>query len=73
MLEVEVPLHSSPFVNLQEDLAGKKVTIEFRGEKKQSVSGTFVKLAPHGLRAVGGARKGKSRVAATIACALART
>jgi hypothetical protein len=46
MREVDVPLHSSPFVNLQEDLAGKKVTIEFRSEKKLPVTGTILKLTP---------------------------
>src|SRR5262245_20410722 len=46
MREIEVSLHASPFVNLQADLAGKKVTIEFRSEKKAPVSGTIVKLAP---------------------------
>ena len=45
MREVEAPLHTSAMVNLQEDLAGKKVTIHFRNEKLPPVTGTLVKLA----------------------------
>jgi hypothetical protein len=45
MRDVEMPLHASPLVNLQEELGGKKVTIHFRNDKLAPVSGTLLKLA----------------------------
>lgn len=44
MREVEVPARQSATVNFQEELAGKKVTIHFRGEKVPPLSGTIVEL-----------------------------
>jgi hypothetical protein len=46
MREVEVPATEAPSGNLQEDLAGKKVTILFRSEKLAPVIGTMMKLKP---------------------------
>ncbi len=42
--EVEVPLGEVAPGNLQDDLAGKKVTIHFKGEKLPPVSGTMLKI-----------------------------
>jgi hypothetical protein len=42
--EVEVPVGDGVPGNLQEDLAGKKVTIHFKGEKAPPTSGTVLKL-----------------------------
>jgi len=42
--EVEVPVAEVPPGNLQDDLAGKKVTIHFRGEKLPPVIGTVAKF-----------------------------
>ncbi len=44
--EVEVPLGEVAPGNLQDDLAGKKVTIHFKGEKLPPVSGTILKIKP---------------------------
>src|SRR3954452_16747332 len=46
MRDVEQPMHSSPFISLQEDLGGRKVTVHFTGDKRPPVSGTLLKLAP---------------------------
>ena len=45
MRDVETPLHTSPLVDLQEELGGRKVTIRFRNEKLTPVTGTLVKMA----------------------------
>ena len=44
--DVAAPLDTSPVVDLQHDLAGKKVTLHFKGDKRDAVTGTVVKLAP---------------------------
>ena len=44
--EVEVPLGEVAPGNLQDDLAGKKVTIHFKGEKLPPVLGTVLKIKP---------------------------
>jgi hypothetical protein len=44
MREVEVPVNELAPGNLQEDLAGKKVTIHFKGDKATPTSGTVAKL-----------------------------
>jgi hypothetical protein len=44
--EVEVPATEAPSGNLQEDLAGKLVTIRFKSDKLPPVSGTMLKLKP---------------------------
>ena len=41
MREVEVPVNELAPGNLQEDLAGKKVTIHFKGDKATPTSGTW--------------------------------
>jgi hypothetical protein len=46
MRDVEVPLSESPPGNLQDDLAGKKVTVHFKGDKRTPVSGMVVKFKP---------------------------
>ena len=46
MREVEVSAEQAVPGNLQEDLAGKKVTIHFKGEKLPPTSGTVMKLKP---------------------------
>lgn len=48
MREVEVPARQSATVNFQEELAGKKVTIHFRGEKVPPLTGTIVELPRSG-------------------------
>jgi hypothetical protein len=45
MRDVEMPLHTSPFVNLQQELGGKKVTIHFKNDKLAPASGTLLKMA----------------------------
>jgi hypothetical protein len=45
MRDVEVPLHAEGGMRLQQDLAGKTVTLTFRNEKLGQVTGTLVKLA----------------------------
>jgi hypothetical protein len=45
MRDVEMPLHSSAMVNLQEELGGKKVTIYFKNDKLPPMSGTLLKMA----------------------------
>jgi hypothetical protein len=44
MREVEVPAAETAPGNLQEDLAGKRVTIHLKGDKVAPVSGTMLKL-----------------------------
>lgn len=44
--EVEVPANEAAPGNLQEDLAGKKVTLYFKGEKREPVVGTMMKFKP---------------------------
>jgi hypothetical protein len=44
--EVEVPANETTPGNLQEDLAGKKVTLSFKGEKRAPVVGTMMALKP---------------------------
>jgi hypothetical protein len=44
MREVEVPVNELAPGNLQEDLAGKKVTIHFKGDKATPINGTVAKL-----------------------------
>lgn len=46
MRDVEVPADEAAPGNLQDDLAGKKVTVHFRGDKRAPVVGTVVKLKP---------------------------
>jgi hypothetical protein len=46
MREVEVPAEKAAPGNLQEDLAGKKVTIHFKGGKLPPANGTVMKLNP---------------------------
>jgi len=46
MRDVEVPTTDVPPGNLQEDLAGKKVTIHFRGDKRAPAVGTMMKFKP---------------------------
>ncbi|MDB5306592.1 MAG: hypothetical protein JWO38_794 [Gemmataceae bacterium] len=46
MREVEVPAAEAPPGNLQDDLAGKKVTVHFKGDRKAPVVGTVMKLKP---------------------------
>lgn len=46
MREVEVPALDVPPGNLQEDLAGKKVVIHFKGDKVPPTSGVILKLKP---------------------------
>jgi hypothetical protein len=44
MRDVEVPVSEATPGNLQEDLAGKKVTLHFRGANRPPVSGTMLKM-----------------------------
>lgn len=46
MRDVELPAAETPPGNPQEDFAGRKVTIHFRGEKLPPVVGTMAKLKP---------------------------
>lgn len=46
MREVEVPAAEAVPGNLQEDLAGKKVTVHFKGDRRPPVSGTVMRLKP---------------------------
>lgn len=46
MREVEVSAADTPPGNLQEDLAGKKVTLHFKGGNRPPVVGTMMKLKP---------------------------
>ncbi len=46
MRDVEVPATEVAPGNLQDDLAGKKVTIHFRGDKRAPVVGTMLKFKP---------------------------
>jgi hypothetical protein len=44
--DVEVPASDVPPGGLQDDLAGKKVTVQFRGDRRPPVSGTMMKFKP---------------------------
>lgn len=44
MRDVEVPAAEVPPGNLQDDLAGKKVTVYFKGDKRGPAAGTMVKF-----------------------------
>jgi hypothetical protein len=44
MRDVEVPANESAPANLQEDLAGRKVTIHLKGDKRAPVTGTMMKF-----------------------------
>jgi hypothetical protein len=46
MRDVEVPASDVPPGGLQDDLAGKKVTVHFKGDKRAPVSGTMMKVKP---------------------------
>ncbi|HEV3435829.1 MAG TPA: hypothetical protein VG122_00625 [Gemmata sp.] len=46
MRDVEVPANETTPGNLQEDLAGKKVTLYFKGDKRAPVVGTMMKFTP---------------------------
>src|SRR5829696_2848629 len=46
MRDVEVPASDVHPGNLQDDLAGKKVTVHFKGDKRAPVSGTVLKIKP---------------------------
>jgi hypothetical protein len=46
MRDVEVPANETTPGNLQEDLAGKKVTLYFKGDKRAPVVGTMMKFKP---------------------------
>ena len=46
MRDVEVPVSEVAPGNLQDDLAGKKVTVYFKGDKRAPVSGVMLKIKP---------------------------
>ncbi|AWM36264.1 hypothetical protein GobsT_59520 [Gemmata obscuriglobus] len=46
MRDTEVPVSEAPPAHLQDDLAGKKVTVFFKGEKRAPATGTVVKFKP---------------------------
>jgi hypothetical protein len=46
MREVDVPAAETLPGNLQEDLAGRKVTVNFKGDRRPPVVGTMMKLKP---------------------------
>lgn len=46
MRDVEVPASEVAPGNLQDDLAGKKVTVHFKGDKRAPLSGTMLKIKP---------------------------
>ncbi|QJW96008.1 DUF4139 domain-containing protein [Frigoriglobus tundricola] len=46
MRDVEVPATETVPGNLQDDLAGKKVVVHFRGDKRAPVAGTMMKIKP---------------------------
>ena len=46
MRDVEVPASEVPPGSLQDDLAGKKVTVHFKGDKRAPLSGTMLKIKP---------------------------
>jgi hypothetical protein len=46
MRDVEVPASDVPPGNLQDDLAGKKVLIHFKGDRRAPMSGTMLKMKP---------------------------
>jgi hypothetical protein len=46
MRDVEIPANETTPGNLQDDLAGKKVTIYFKGDKRAPVVGTMMKFKP---------------------------
>ncbi len=68
MRDVEVPIVEAGVGNLQTDLAGKKVTVHFKGVNRAPVVGTMMKLKPaKGEEATGAGRylvveTGKGRV-----------
>ena len=80
MRDVEAPLHAEGGMKLQNDLAGKKVTLTFRNDKLGSVTGTFVKLAkperPEGLTPAerpGRVHRRSSASSPRIPCRILRT
>ena len=46
MRDVEVPTSDVPPGSLQDDLAGKKVIVHFKGDKRAPVTGTMLKMKP---------------------------
>ncbi|VTR99729.1 Marine sediment metagenome DNA, contig: S01H1_L03407 (Fragment) OS=marine sediment metagenome GN=S01H1_10240 PE=4 SV=1: DUF4139 [Gemmata massiliana] len=46
MRDVEVPVSEAPPGNLQDDLAGKKVTVHFKGDKRAPAAGVMMKIKP---------------------------
>lgn len=46
MRDVEVPASDVPPGSLQDDLAGKKVIVHFKGDKRAPVTGTMMKIKP---------------------------
>ncbi len=42
--DIESPRHTSPFVNLQEELGGKKVTLHFKNDKLPPMTGILLKI-----------------------------
>ena len=46
MRDVEVPADETAPGSIQDDLAGKKVTVHFKGDKRAPVVGTVIKLKP---------------------------
>jgi len=46
MRDVEVPATETAPGNLQDDLAGKKVVVQFRSDKRAPVTGTVMKIQP---------------------------
>jgi hypothetical protein len=60
MRDVEVPVSEAVPGNLQDDLAGKTVTVHFKGDKRAPVTGTMVKIKPpKGEEAAAGAAPGR--------------
>src|SRR5580658_7750698 len=46
MRDVEVPVNETTVGNLQDDLAGRKVALHFKGDKHAPVVGTMMKIKP---------------------------
>lgn len=46
MRDVEVPINETAIGHLQDDLAGKKVTVYFKGNNRPPVVGTMLKIKP---------------------------
>lgn len=44
MRDIEVPVSDTPPGNLQDDLAGKTVTVHFKGDKRAPATGTMLKI-----------------------------